>query len=186
MSSTPAVLLNRDHPALVRFRHTEKTIVGLRDRLSTVWREALFGPDGWQEQTQAEADAEHDAWFAKPRAERRAIELAELEAQLAAEAAIEVAQTQWLAQHDRCTAAIEALYARTLSAVAAALVADLEAHLALVAGLEHDDDPPPPLHRSPIRTCHATTGPPRQDRRCISTELGHGRLVATQGRQRAT
>ena len=181
MSSTPAVLLNRDHPALVRFRHAEKTVqlTGARGRAAGHY--FLFGSTPSSE---AELEAADLAYAGLTVAERSLVD--GYERYIAAEAADKCARAQWLAQHNKCTAAIKALYAQTLSAVAAALVAELEEHLALVAGLEHADDPPPPLHRSPIRTCHAPTGPPRHNRRCISTEFGSGRLMATQGRKRAT
>jgi hypothetical protein len=181
MSSTPAVLLNRDHPALVRFRHAEKTVQITGARQSAAGHYFLFGSTPSSE---AELEADDLAYAGLTADERSLVD--SYERYIAAEAADKCAQAQWLAQHNKCTAAIKALYALNLSAVAAALVAELEEHLALVAGLEHADDPPPPLHRSPIRTCHATTGPPRQDRRCTSTELGSGRLVATKGRKRAT
>lgn len=185
MSSAPAVLLNRDHPALVRFRHAEKTVQHahtadtVADREARENHEALVAAVRTAELGPTADSIEAALVFVKAGNEAGHRSLEALQD-------VWHAHDQWLAQHKRCTAAIEALYTRTLSAVAAALVAELEAHLALVAGLEHDDDPPPPLHRSPIRTCHATTGPPRHNRRCISTEFGPGRLVATQGRKRAT
>ena len=177
MSSTPAVLLNRDHPALVRFRHTRKASLAAAENVNHLCAEltSMLSPRSLPRTFGRQLLADLTG-------RRRR----EYEARTEVIEAARRARSQVHVQRNRCTAAIEALYARTLSAVAAALVADLEAHLALVAGLEHDDDPPPPLHRSPIRTCHATTGPPRKKRRCISTEFGSGRLVATQGRKRAT
>ena len=178
MSSTPAVLLNRDHPALVRFRHARKASLAAAENVKPVVAEltSMLSPRSLPRTFGRQLLADLTG--------RRRCRPSEVNTEVIAVARRALAQVH--VQRNRCTAAAQVAAALNLSAVAAALVADLEAHLALVAGLEHDDDPPPPLHRSPIRTCHATTGPPRHNRRCTYAELGSGRLVATQGRKRAT